>query len=241
MTKIDPKTLEFLHSIKNKRAKIVIDHILENGFITTEQLEKDYGYSHPPRAARDVREAGIPLETYRVKSSDGRWIAAYRFGDLTQIRKGRRKGRQSFPKKLKKELFQIQDGKCAICNGDFDSRYLQIDHRVPYEINGDIQEDKEKDQQYMLLCGSCNRAKSWSCEHCSNWINEKYSELCQTCYWAKPDDYMHIALREVRRLDILWTGKEDLSVYEKVRNMAKGKKTPMPEYVKEILSKAVKK
>ena len=51
-----------LEKISNKRARIVIEHILANGFVTTEQLEKQYGYNHPPRAARDVREAGIALE-----------------------------------------------------------------------------------------------------------------------------------------------------------------------------------
>jgi len=56
-----------LENLSNKRARIVIEHILKNGFITTEQLEKQYGYNHPPRAARDVREAGISLETFRVK------------------------------------------------------------------------------------------------------------------------------------------------------------------------------
>lgn len=49
---------ELLPSIRNKRARVVIEHILEHGYITTEQLEKDYGYNHPPRAARDVREVG---------------------------------------------------------------------------------------------------------------------------------------------------------------------------------------
>ena len=49
--------LEYVQSITNKRAKVVIDHILAHGFITTEDLEKTYGYNHPPRAARDVREA----------------------------------------------------------------------------------------------------------------------------------------------------------------------------------------
>lgn len=56
---------------------MVIDHIIAHGFITTEDLQK-YGYNHPPRAARDVREAGIPLETFFVESSDGQRIAAYR-------------------------------------------------------------------------------------------------------------------------------------------------------------------
>ena len=58
--------LEYVQSIINKRAKVVIDHILAYGFITTEDLEKTYGYNHPPRAARDVREAGIPLKTFKI-------------------------------------------------------------------------------------------------------------------------------------------------------------------------------
>jgi hypothetical protein len=49
-----------LKAVTNKRARIVIDHILEHGFITTEELETQYGYKHPPRAARDVRGQGIP-------------------------------------------------------------------------------------------------------------------------------------------------------------------------------------
>src|SRR3972149_1302263 len=87
-----------LKQISNKRARIVIEHILAHGYVTTEEHEKKYGYNHPPRAARDVREFGIPLETFRVKDSTGRTIAAYRFGDVTQVRKGRLQGRQTFPK-----------------------------------------------------------------------------------------------------------------------------------------------
>ena len=96
--------LEYVNSITNKRAKVVIDHILNNGFITTEDLETTYGYSHPPRAARDVREAGIPLETFKVKSNNNKSIAAYRFGDVTKLQKNRVAGRIVFPKELKKQL-----------------------------------------------------------------------------------------------------------------------------------------
>jgi hypothetical protein len=94
------KIRRLLAAITNKRARIVIEHILEHGFITTEDLEKKYGYNHPPRAARDVREAGIPLETYRVQSSDGRSIAAYKFGNPSDIRQQRLQGRITFPKFL---------------------------------------------------------------------------------------------------------------------------------------------
>lgn len=72
--------LDLYRPITGKRPKTVIDHILEHGFITTEELKGTYGYEHPPRAIKDVREHGIPLETFRVTGSDGRKIAAYHFG-----------------------------------------------------------------------------------------------------------------------------------------------------------------
>jgi len=74
---ISPVLKRLLDSVTGKRPRTVIDHILEHGHVTTEQLTSLYGYQHPPRAARDVRDHGVPLETFRVKSSDGRTIGAY--------------------------------------------------------------------------------------------------------------------------------------------------------------------
>lgn len=226
---------QLLKEISNKRARIVIEHIMEHGFVTTEELEKKYGYNHPPRAARDVREFGIPLETFRVKHSDGRTIAAYRFGDLTQIQMGRLQGRQTFPKKLKDALYEKQDGKCAICGGRFESRYLQVDHRVPYEVIEDIP-GKLNPNDFMLLCGPCNRAKSWSCEHCENWLSTKSPNICLTCYWGNPENYVHIALHEIRRTDIIWEN-EEVQTYEKLKEQAEQSQSKIPEYVKKVLKK----
>jgi hypothetical protein len=224
-----------LENLSNKRARIIIEHILKNGFITTEQLEKQYGYNHPPRAARDVREAGIPLETFRVKDSEGRTIAAYRFGDVDNIQKGRLSGRQTFPKPLRDELYAQSGGKCSICNGAFEQRYLQVDHRVPYEVAGDTQVGLNL-ADFMLVCGSCNRAKSWSCEHCANWQNEKSAPVCLKCYWANPENYVHVALREVRRTDILWDESE-VELYKKLKASAAQNQFPIPEYVKRVIEK----
>jgi len=231
---------EILQSIKNKRARVVVEHILKHGYITTEDLE-NYGYKHPPRAARDVREAGIPLKTFRVRSSDGsRTIAAYKFGDLTEIRKGRLQGRKVFPRKLKKSLYEASNGKCAICSGHFEIRYLQIDHRIPYEIAGDIDANREDLSSFMLLCGSCNRAKSWSCEHCPNW-DSKSAEKCLGCYWAFPENHTHVALMDVRRIDILFAGSDEVEVYERLKEQAGEKGSAIPDYVKRVLEKFVKK
>lgn len=234
--KIPKELVDLFDSLPSKRAKIVIQHIVEHGSVSTEDLEKTYGYNHPPRAARDVREAGIPLETFKIKSSDGRSIAAYRFGDLSKIDMDKLGGRKTFSKKFKDYLYSLSDGRCAICLGDFHSRYLQVDHRIPYEIAGDSNNLNKKPDDYMLLCTSCNRAKSWSCEHCPNWQNDKLSKICEKCYWAYPESYTHIALNEIRRLDIVWSGDE-VVIYEKLKKSAIKNETSMPEFVKKIVKK----
>jgi hypothetical protein len=231
--------IELISTITNKRAKIVIDHIIEYGFITTQDLETTYGYSHPPRAARDVREAGIPLETFNVKSNEGKSIAAYKFGDLTKIQHNRSAGRQIFSKKFKNQLYILCNGRCAICNGQFEERYLQIDHKIPYQIGGDVDSFKRILAHYMLLCASCNRAKSWSCEHCENWINKQDAELCLKCYWGNPDNYDHIALKEIRKLELVWQDGE-VPFFEDMKKKAIDAHLELPKFVKSIIVQHLK-
>jgi len=230
--------MQYIRSITNKRAKIVIEHILKHGFITTEDLENTYGYNHPPRAARDVREAGIPLETFKVKSSEGKSIAAYKFGDINNLQTNRMKGRVSFSKEFKKTLYETSNKRCAVCNGNFVERYLQIDHKIPYQIGGDLSEAVEIDD-FMLLCGSCNRAKSWSCEHCKNWQSEHDPSVCLRCYWGSPTHYDHIALKDIRRLDLLWEG-EEVKSYDKLNKAADKKQIKLGELVKQIIQDTIK-
>jgi len=229
---------KLLKSITNKRARVVIDHILKHGQITTEDLEKHYGYNHPPRAARDVREAGIPLDSIRVKSSDGRSIVAYKFGDFTKIRGGRLSGRAALPKGLKTELYKAGDGRCYICSGRYEARYLQVDHRVPYEVAGETKRGREAPGNFMLLCGSCNRAKSWSCEHCGNWRGEKKSVVCSRCYWANPLAHVHVALKPVRRADIQWEEGE-VAEYDRLRTQSSAASVSIPEFIKRLLRHAM--
>jgi hypothetical protein len=149
--------IKLCQSVTAKRPKAVISHILQYGFITTEELKERYGYNHPPRAARDVREHGIPLETFRVKGSDGRKIAAYKFGNLANVKFSRLSGRTGLSKQIKNELIRRYGCKCFIYLEEVDERELQIDHRVPFEVDG---EPELEPDNFMLLCGSANRAKS---------------------------------------------------------------------------------
>ncbi len=223
-----------MDSITNKRARIVIQHILEHGHITTEELLQ-YGYKHAPRAARDVRELGIPLETFTTKDSDGKSIAAYRFGDLSQVKAGKLSGRMTFPKSLKSSLYKLQRGRCAICNQEYQERYLQIDHRVPYEIGGDELGVRQA-ENFMLLCGSCNRSKSWSCEQCKNWQAIKDPSICRTCYWASPDNYNHIAMSSEKRIELVFTD-EDTQTHAWIESTAKREGKSVQEIIKALLKR----
>ncbi len=110
---------------------------------------------------------------------------------------------------------------------------LQIDHRIPFEIAGDNGSLSADISEYMLLCASANRAKSWSCENCLNW-QKKDIVTCQSCYWAYPELYTHIAMRDIRRLDLLWSG-EEITDYDLLVDEAAKVQEEAPEYVKNVL------
>jgi hypothetical protein len=234
--KLSDRFIEFCRSVTAKRPKAVIDHILQYGFITTEDLKERYGYNHPPRAARDVREHGIPLETFRVAGSDGRKIAAYRFGDVSKTKFSRVSGRTGLSKQIKDELVIRYGCKCFIYLENVNERELQIDHRIPFEVDG---EPKLEADSFMLLCASANRAKSWSCEHCDNWNTIKDKSICLSCYWAYPENYTHISMRQVRRIDLMWEG-EDIEIYEKLKQQAVNLNTEISELIKEILEREIR-
>lgn len=198
--------VEKCKAVTAKRPRTVIEHILKHGYITTQELKDKYGYNHPPRAARDVREQGIPLETFRVEGSGGRSIGAYRFGDPKKARFSKLHGRTAFSRELKQMLIENDGARCAIYLEEFSERELQIDHRIPFEIAGDDAYGDQDPNDFMLLSGSANRAKSWACEHCVNWKELKKPSICRRCYWAFPDEYKHVAMRPVRRMDILSGG-----------------------------------
>src|SRR5579872_2553597 len=120
------KFLKKLKSVTAKRARTVIEHILAHGQITTDELKTIYGYNHPPRAIRDVKEQGIPIEMVRVKGPDGRSISSYVFGDPSAVERHKRGGRQAFPKQFKADLLIRYGTRCAICSAQLESRYLQI-------------------------------------------------------------------------------------------------------------------
>ena len=116
MTKKDlPKEfVELCRSITAKRPKTVMNHILEYGQITTEELKNRYGHNHPPRAVRDDKELGIPIERTTVTGSDGRKIAAYCSADPSTVRVRRFDGRTGLSKQIKDALITKYECRCFV-------------------------------------------------------------------------------------------------------------------------------
>jgi hypothetical protein len=229
---IPKELLQRVSAVTNKRARFVLDSIVQNGMVTTEEINHA-GYDHPPRAAQDVKDLGFRLKTVKVKHSNGRPIAAYTFdeGELDPAKAGRR----LLPKKVRDALIEAAGDECQICGAGHN---LQVDHRIPYEVAAESQRGEE--DPYQILCGSCNRKKSWACEHCENWVNRQRLEVCASCYWADPDGYTHVALEQQRRVDLVWAGN-DVKEFERIRYRAKRAGKSVADEIKGIVSSSLRK
>ncbi len=218
---------EQIAKVTNKRARFVLDSIAKKGMITTEEISRA-GYDHPPRAVRDARELGFPIRAIKVKHSNGRTIAAYVFPENARFGRGKT-GRRTLTKKQRDAIIESAGARCQIC-GSGDN--LQVDHRIPYEIGGEPEDSASA--IFMVLCGSCNRKKSWSCEHCPNWSEKRDPEVCIGCYWTGSDAYTHIATEQQRRADLVWR-QDEVGDYERLRQKARRAAEAVPEYIKRVM------
>ena len=220
---IDPRIRALAKKViaegKNKRAIAALKVLLKKKSISTDDLQ-EMGYNHPPRAIGDVRDAGIPIITGSPTSpKTKRRMAVYSFGDPEQIQAGRIGGRSAFPKTFKNALIKRYGSIDCITGAMLDERILQIDHRIPYRIAGNVDFENLDVKDFMLLDGSSQRAKSWSCEHCPNMLGAREASVCKTCFWAFPENYKHIATEDYRRTDITWQG-DDVPVHDRLKERA---------------------
>lgn len=221
------------------RAQKVVDYLIDNGSVTTEEIAS-WGYGHAPRAIRDVREAGIPLITSRIQSSDGRSIGIYTFGEPKNIKENRLEGRTTFPKYFKDELYKLQDGRCEICSQKYDKKFLQVDHRVPYEFGeGDSTELETAD--FMLLCAEDNRRKARATEvDCAKTCFQSGDiNIVKSCFWASPENYTHIAMKPIRQLELAWFGKDETDVFDQAKSLASAAGMSLQDYLKSLLSEQI--
>ncbi|MCY4069540.1 MAG: hypothetical protein OXE79_10635 [Acidimicrobiaceae bacterium] len=202
---LDNETIKEILDRTSGRSRRVVEQILDHGYVTTPTLAS-LGYDHPPRAARDVRDRGIPLETV-MKEVNNKKIAHYRFPDPPMILDRTASGRLSISKQFRQDVLDHYGQRDLFTGVPSESSELQIDHRIPFHISGDpVQPFSVSD--FMPVSPAMNRVKSWECEACPNW-NERQASVCSRCYWAGPDrPYEHIATTPTRRLDLVWQADE---------------------------------
>ena len=219
MDAIDPKIRAMVQrhmaAEPNSRSSKALRVMLEKGSVTTADLN-DLGYDHPPRAIGDVRDAGIPVVRQMIQGANGKRMARYRLGNAEDIQDDRHGGRSTLPKAFRAELLARHGSADCITGVRLDPRLLQIDHRVPYRVAGDVGLVSRDASAYMLLDASSQRAKSWSCEQCRNFRELRDPNVCAGCFWAHPEEYEHIAMQQVRRTDIVWSG-DDVPVHDRLK------------------------
>lgn len=225
-----------LMSVTKRRPRIVIDILMKKGSCSTEDL-KDIGYEHAPRAKRDVVEEGIPVITTFGKDREGHRMAIYKLGDWEQYKLNdslaKTNGRSNFSNELKKKLISEYGSRCFLYNEPYKASLLQIDHRIPYEIGGDPN-DMMDTSKFMLLSPSANRAKSWACEHCPNWVTKNIN-TCRTCYYAYPENYSHVACHPERRITLSFRTKQEVELYNKLEHESDKNNASLQKIVKSIL------
>ena len=228
--------IELVIPVASKRAKYVLDKLISQGFITSQEL-RDEGYIHGARAVGDVRDNGIPLVTLDAKSEDGRSIARYVLGPVSEIKRNKLGGRKAFPASLKQALIDRDGTFCAISEQELPVEQLQVDHRIPFYLTGDISTARDP-ADFMLLSRSMQRSKSWACENCENLKRVFDVRICSTCYWAFPNAYEHIAMKEERRVDVVFTNGE-VRIIDKLRDAAQKSGVSIQSIIKEILARYV--
>ena len=217
------------------RSRVLVENILEKGFMTTSELSDKHGYEHAPRAARDVRDRGIPLLTV-MRNIGGKRMGHYRFPDDLILDRDSQ-GRIALSKRFRDQVIQECGARDIFTGALVSEQDLQVDHRVPYHIAGDP-ELPFRTEDFMAVSSAMNRAKSWECEHCINW-EERDVDTCLSCYWAYPDsEYAHVATRPLRRADVVWVGEEQVNSFDELRAWALSEGILVPEAIRQIIDQS---
>lgn len=183
-----------------------------------------FGYKHSPRAVGDLRDSGVNVVKVMERYTDpdtgtDKRRARYSIAGVT----AGKVSRHPFSKKTTDAV--KASGHCEVCGA---LPPLQVDHRVPFEIAGETYPHVVA--ELMPLCPSCNRTKSWECEHCPN-RSVKNTSVCKSCMWASPERYQHVATRQVREIRATLNNADDIRRFDELRPDVQ---TVLSAYMKDV-------
>ena len=217
-------------AVTAKRAKTVIDHILKHGHITTEELKNLYGYNHPPRAVRDVREQGIPLETFRMHGQRQPKPRGLPLRRPFQDSAGTLAGRKCFCKEFRERHWSNVTAASVACVLTTPSPCMQstigahmkwvagggVRHRG-FNLDGGLMRQVLVLRALQQLDGETGPEGSYD-----------------VLFGASPASYRHIAMRPVRRLELVWT-EQEVAGFDKLSKAAQKRGMPLPDFIKTLL------
>lgn len=117
-------------------------------------------------------------------------IKSGRFYQLQSTEVSRKREPRTKPSAaLWKRIKSAYDFKCAKCGQSEPEVHLSPDHRVPRARGG-----TGDDLNWQPLCQRCNILKSAACQDCRR--------LCQTCFWAYPENFAELEIPDVFRAKI---------------------------------------
>ena len=114
----------------------------------------DWGVLYNAYKDEDLDPAWIEAETKRLLLDDD---VENKKGMYPYILTGDEKhlNIRAFKDGMKQKVFEMQEGKCAICQKEFDISDMEADHITPWSEGG-----KTNEENCQMLCRKCNREKS---------------------------------------------------------------------------------
>ena len=136
--------IEILDEIKKKKKqchKVLNIMKKSGGRINTKEIMKSTGCKDSARIMSDIKDYGVEIQkddkkTYILPNNEIRYIK--KLGPKKRI-----------PRYLKKQLYELYDGKCSLCAAPISLSESEPDHRIPRAINGDPDFTPEN---YVLIC-----------------------------------------------------------------------------------------
>ncbi len=68
-------------------------------------------------------------------------------------------------------------------------------------------------------------------------MHKKSMKVCESCYWAYPEEYTHIEMQEIKLLQVMWKGKNEIKEYIRLKTLCKERGLSLQDCIKDIIKK----
>lgn len=137
-------------------------------------------YGDPSRTVTVLEECGFTLERgYTIEN--GQRMQQYKLLSLEQDIENIKR-RTTITKKMKLQIFERDQYRCAICQNVFEESQLEPDHKTPVQIQDDQIDTNNPNwmDKLQTMCKICNGRKREVCKKCETLD-------CDNCPWCHPD------------------------------------------------------